>query len=293
MKRFNIIAALILAMGTSVASAQASLLNAKTASEIGEKTLEEIVLDTEGPRAYAHINERDILWQKKVWEVIPADQKANMMYFLPLDKTHGRKPLFDILMDGVMSGAITEVYDDDTFTHKLNLQELKSKLSRTVITDEGIDQMNLGLPVSEEYIDVYKLRARDVKEYKIMGLWYFDRNEGELKYRLLGICPVTVDLATRGLEQENLQDLFWIFFPGARDILYKHYAYNEKNQRSKVSFDQLFNMRKFNATIYKADNAYGDYAISDLIQDNAMRQLIEADRIKEEIREFEDDLWNY
>jgi len=29
-----------------------------------------------------------------------------------------------------------------------------------------------------------------VIQYKIKGYWYFDARQGELKYRLLGICPL-------------------------------------------------------------------------------------------------------
>ncbi|MEG0918164.1 MAG: gliding motility protein GldN, partial [Myroides sp.] len=71
------------------------------------------------------------------------------------------------------------------------------------------------------------------------------------------------------------------------------YAFNEKNPAMKMNFDYMFNARKFSATIYKTDNVYGDRNISDYVQGNAMMQLLEAERVKESIRDLEDDLWNY
>ena len=293
MKNLKNMAIVAFALMSGATYAQTNLLNAKTADEIGQKSYEDILTETEGPKPYQYVNERNIIFEKKVWEVIPADQRANLIYFLPFEKTMDRKPLFDILMEAVRSNAITEVYDDSDFSYKLPLKQIEDKFTRTVISDEGVEYYNLGLEIPREFMVEYKLSARDVKEYKLMGTWYFDRNAGELKYRLLGICPVVVDIATKGSDNEQTADLFWIFFPNAREVLYKNFAYNEKNSRMKSNFDYLFNSRMFNATIYKTDNVYGDYAISDYVKDNAMLQLLEAERIKETIRDFEDDLWNY
>ena len=55
----------------------------------------------------------------------------------------------------------------------------------------------------------------------------------------------------------------------------------------------MFNARKFAGTIYKTDNVYGDRNISEYVRENAMLQLLEAERVKESIRDLEDDLWNY
>lgn len=279
---------------SNVSFAQSNLLNAKTADEIGQKSFEESWLAPLPPKPYQYVNERDVLFEKKVWEIIPGDQKANLQYFMPLSSNSEFKSLFDVIMDGIESGEITEVYDYYDLSNRLSMKELQKKLSITKITDAGIEQYNLGLPVDDQYKVTHKLKASDVISYKIMGVWYFDRNEGELKYRLLGICPVVVDIETKGTDDERYADLFWVFYPDARKELYKNYAYNPKNLRMKPSFDYLLNARRFNATIYKTDNMFGDdYAISDYVKENAMLQLLEAERIKEDIREFEDDLWNY
>ena len=45
--------------------------------------------------------------------------------------------------------------------------------------------------------------------------------------------------------------------------------------------------------IYKEDNVQGDRQVKDYISDNAMMQLLESSRIKERIRDIEQDLWNY
>ncbi len=283
---------LVFSVGNMVV-AQNNLLNARTAGEIGDESIEDIYAKADGPIPYEYVNDRDVLFQKKVWEVLPLDQKQNLVYYFPLEETIDRKPLFNVLKDAVMNKKITEVYYDDNFKFKLNPKDLESKFVRTDTTEMGKEQYMLDGKIDKQYIVETVIRPTDVKEYRTMGMWYFDRNAGELKYRLLGLAPVVVDLATKGTDFEEAVPLFWIFFPDARDTLYNTYAYNEKNPAMKVSFDFLFNARKFAGTIYKADNIYGDRNINEYVQGNAMMQLLEAERVKESIRDLEDDLWNY
>ena len=45
------------------------------------------------------------------------------------------------------------------------------------------------------------------------------------------------------------------------------------------------------SVIYKEANVYGDRKIKDYIPDNALLQLLESDKIKEKIRDREQDMW--
>ena len=161
-----------------------------------------------------------------------------------------------------------------------------------------------------ELIDEEKVDIGDIIQYKIKGLWYFDKRQSELKYRLLGICPVIKKNATINEDEESGEteiddqkikaevepiyiELFWVFFPDARETLYAAKAFNEKNSSMPISFDQLLNARRFNSVIYKEENVYGDREIKDYLANNALNQLLESDRIKDKIRSFEQDMWSY
>src|SRR5690606_9967893 len=136
--------------------------------------------------------------QKKVWEVLPADQKQNLTYFFPLEETIDRKPLWNVLKDAVLNKKITEVYDDETFKQKLDLRDLETKCMRTDTSHIGKEQVMVEGRIDNLCLSTVDNNPGDVKEYGIMGMWYFDRNAGELKYRLLGIPPVVTDIATKG-----------------------------------------------------------------------------------------------
>jgi hypothetical protein len=60
-----------------------------------------------------------------------------------------------------------------------------------------------------------------------------------------------------------------------------------------VTFDHLLNSRRFNAVIYKDENVQGDRSVDDYITESAFMRLLESERIKEQIRNFEQDMWNY
>ena len=87
--------------------------------------------------------------------------------------------------------------------------------------------------------------------------------------------------------------MFWVFYPEAREVLSQAYAFNQKNMSKPFSFDRLINSRRFSATIYKEANVYQDRDIRDYISKNALMQLLESDRIKEKIRNKEQDMRSY
>jgi gliding motility associated protien GldN len=276
--------------------AQSNLLNAKTPDQIGLKTAAQLISDNDKPLAYGYVHDRDILMGKTVWEIIDLSEKINFALYFPIDTANigsNRRSLYDVLTKAVKSGAITEVYSDSYFNTKKSYKDIQSSLSRIDTTDVGREQVNSGMQVSPEYILRSDITAQDVTQYKIKGYWYFDKRQSELKYRLLGICPVTPDVYSMNSDEKDYIELFWIFFPSARDVLHEAKAFNDNNSAMPISFDQILNSRHFNSVIYKEENVYGDRSIDEYMKDNAQNQLLESDRVKEKIRDFESDMWNY
>lgn len=295
MRNFLIIA--ISLIGGVASYAQSNLLNARIPEEIGLKTTAQLNSDNDKPLAYGYVHDRDVLMGKMVWEIIDLSEKINFPLYFPIDTANigsDRRSLYDVLTKAIKNGDISEVYSDSYFNTKKTFKDIQSSLSRIDTTDAGREQINAGQKaVSQEYILRSDLTAQDVTQYKIKGFWYFDKRQSELKYRLLGICPVTPDVYTMNSEEKDYIELFWIFFPDAREILHEAKAFNDKNSAMPVSFDQILNSRRFNSVIYKEENVYGDREIKEYMKDNAQNQLLEAERVKDKIRSFESDMWNY
>ena len=291
----NILIILLTVLTTSVLCAQANILNAKIPEEIGYKTAEQLEADNDNPLPYGYVDDRDILWSKIVWEKIDLDERVNFPFYYPVDGSgdQTRKPLYDILVDNIKQGFIVDVYVDSYFTESRDFNDLSATLEKVDTTDLGYEQLNAGEQISDEFINRRTLTAADIEEYRIKGIWYFDKRQGELKYRLLGIAPAAPDVNFIDSEETDLVELFWIWFPTAREILHEAKSFNDDNPSRSISFDQLLNSRRFNAVIYKEENVQGDREIQDYIPDNAFFQLIEGERIKETIRNKELDMWSY
>jgi len=265
--------------------AQANLLNSKTVNQIGKKNEQQLAADNDAPIPYGYINDRDVLWSKVVWEFIDLNQKINLPYYFPIDTTNislDRRSLFDTLIKGIKQGRIKEAYSDSFFTSKITQKEIDSRL--------------VNIREEDGYKDTFRIQTQDVEGYMIKGMWYFDKRQGELKYRLLALAPMGKDVQTLGvseIDDENLYELFWVFFPSAREVLHVAKVFNPKNAIKSISFDHLLNARRFSAVIVREENIYGNRAISDYVKGNSLFQLLEANKIKEDIRNKEMDMWNY
>ncbi len=286
------------------AKAQSNLLNAKTPDQIGIKTAAQMESDNDKPLMYGYVHDRDVLMGKMVWEIIDLDERVNFPLYFPVDTANigkDRRSLFDVLIKEIKSGKITEVYYDDYFNSKKSLKDMKSSFTFIDTTNAGREEINTyyddyksGKKVLDaQYIDKRELGAIDVTGYKIKGYWYFDKRQCEMKYRLLGICPVAPEAREVGAENPDVIELFWIYFPATRDVLHEWTAFNNVNSAMPITFDHLLNSRRFSGVIYKEENVYGDRQIQEYMKDNALNQLLESERVKEKIRNFEQDMWNY
>lgn len=293
----NSIAILVLGLSTSFTFAQSNLLNAKTPDQIGKKTEAELSADNDKPLPYGYVHDRDILMGKRMWEVIDLDERVNFPLYFPVDgdvmASSERRPLYNVLIEAIKDGKITEVYDSSYFTTKKSLKDIEASLVRIDTTDAGREYYNAGEAIPDEFIVKTELKAIDVDAYKIVGYWYFDKRQGELKYRMLGICPFIPDVFTMGEKEKDYIELFWVYFPASRDVLHEAKAFNNRNSAMSFTFDHLLNARRFSGVVYQEENVYGDRMIKDYMKENAQMQLLESERVKEKIRDFEQDMWNY
>jgi hypothetical protein len=209
-----------------------------------------------------------------------------------------RLSLFNTLQSAVNSEDI-DIYTDAYFQEKKPVSELDITM-RKVCTNQ----------------EIQTIEAKEITQFMIKGMWYFDKRQGELKYRLLGIAPLygfdagakcLNSVARDDWEKENpnapiddyprpklkqLNTLYWIFYPESRQILHDSKVFNPENSVSPITFDHLLNSRRFSSVIVREENVYQNRSIDDYTK-NSIFQLLEAEKIKESIRNKEIDMWNY
>jgi len=270
-----------------------SILNAKSPAafrvyrEIGTvKKGDSVISARNKPISYGYIDEKDVLRSMVVWEIIDMNEKINQPFYHNADGIVSQnKSLYQLLIDNIMSGDIKEVSKE---------------------SDWLIDKRNAGEKLTPEDIkagtDVIETKTESVKLLKVKGMWYVDRRDGQMKYRLLGIAAMgpdptmmaekTADGVSLG-NKDELIDLFWVYYPDAREVLANSVVFNSKNLSSDLTYDDILNARRFSSIIYKSDNGLGTGIIKDYIPNDAEEQLEESDRIKNQILEMENDMWNY
>jgi len=156
--------------------------------------------------------------------------------------------------------------------------------------------------IKENFIREDNFSYDMVTEWLIKGVWYFDKIQSDLRYRPIAIAPVTRQTVNIQDDEENQINnlplteavpMFWIFYRDARETLKNAYVFSEKNSSVRKSFDELINARRFNSMIYMEENVQSDRPITDYISKNSFMQLLESERIREKIRNFEHDMWSW
>ncbi len=294
---FSIVLSFLI-LGLNAVCAQSNLLNARVPQEVGQLNEQQILANEVAPIEYGYVDDRDIVWSKTVWEVIDLDERINFPYYYPT-KNNGylsreRQSLFRVLMDNIEAGNINEIYATDYFNEKLTFEDLNPILEYSILTEDGRIKSNSGEEVTQNDYDTYIIDSFKVVQYFIKGTWYFDKRLGELKYRLLGIAPGAPDVSTLAdsSAEKVIIPLFWIWFPDARNSLNKNSVFNTRNSSQPITFDKMLNSRRFNSVIYKEENVYEDREVKEYIYEDALRQLLESERIKSVIRDFEQDMWS-
>lgn len=291
-----------------------SILNAKSPESFRKyremgliKKGDSMVSNKITPLSYGFIEDKDILKSMVVWEIIDMNDKLNQPFYHNEDGLVSQnKSLYQLLFDAINDGRIKEVYDDEMFMTRLSPDAIQSRIKNEVMSDAGIDRLNEAGKLTEdekrEFTNVYETKTENVKVLKIKGMWYIDRRDSQMKYRLLGIAAMGQDPATMGqfgldgqplASKDELIDLFWVYYPDAREVLANSVVFNSKNLASDITFDDILNARRFSTIIYKTDNGLGNGVIKDYIPRDADAQLEESERIKAQILQMENDMWNY
>jgi gliding motility associated protien GldN len=307
---------------------QSNLLNAKVPSEIGKKTAAQDSLDNDNPLPYGYVGDRDVLFSKKVWETIDLTQRINFPLYFPVEDNGeagnlgaDRKSLFVVLVDAIKAGKLTEIYGDSYFVTKKTSAEIEGSFYVSEINSlgDGVYNKNSNLKkykgwdepkiiadlkatgkLTQEHFDTAQINPSDIVSYQIVGVWYFDKRQGEMKYRIMGLAPLAIDARTK-LRGGGAEDgsgtaalpLFWVYYPAAREVLHRAKAFNEKNSATAITFDHLLNSRRFSSVIFKQANVFGDRSIEEYLSGKSQMQLLEAEKVKDNIRNFEQDMWNY
>jgi len=232
------------------------------------------------------VRKADIMWSKRLWREIDMRQKMNQPFYFPVEPHNNWRNFITVIMDALKEGSITayDISNTDEFLVPLNYQEIVSRQIDTIHRT-----LTRPYPPYDQYDTVIytEFDPNKVTRIRIKEDWFFDKKRSQMLVRILGICPVMVKSRN---DEEYSEPLFWIYYPEARPIFAQAEVFNRYNDAARRSYDEVFMKRIFNSYIYKEQNVY-DRRISEYAQ--GLDALLEAERIKNELLDFEQSLWEY
>jgi gliding motility associated protien GldN len=237
---------------------------------------------------YPSLIERDVMFYRRVYRIIDTREKMNLVMKWP------RNPLYRIIYEAATKGygsAPIPAYRNDSLTSVLNPEEIITKGG----SEESIQMPDPNDPTGETLIDTVirnPFRPSEIRRYLILEDWIFDKQTSQFFIRIIAIAPL-FDLTVAG---QNLgeNELFWVKWSDLRNVLVNQEIFNRHNDALRLSYDDFFEQRLFSSYISKESNAF-DNRIMDFEEFKAdkLSALLESEKIKNRLFEWEHDLWEY
>lgn len=278
---------------TVIRSTSGGLLDSTKMSLRNDAGVEQNLIKDKSPLAYENIREDDAVYRVRVWREIDAREKLNLPFRNASTDDNGNQRFISILVRAIKDGEIT-AFDgsDDRFTTPITPDAAIAAFGSgyDTVTTVDFEGNPIGLQVREKAIDpdsIYKFRIKEE--------WIFDKEASRLFVRVLGIAPVIGRKLSNGEAIPNSEGpVWWIYYPDARPVFAKSQVYNPKNFGARMSWEDLFESRMFSSYIIKSsfDNPY-DLDLAAVYPNNTLFRLLEGERIKEKIFNYEQSLWQY
>lgn len=256
-----------------------------------EGAIESILKDKE-PLAYDYVREDDAVFRHMIWRMIDAREKINLPFKYPAEEDGGSQLFFAILFKSVTEDSVL-AFEDDRFTKPYKMADFKAKFSGGMDTADVFDLT--GQNIIRREVRMREFPIDSVYQFMLKEETFFDKEASRMVTRVVGIAPVGPVIIPGGKVLEGGSfPYFWLYYPDIRKSLAKKQVYNPKNMGARMSWDDLFENRIFSSYITKTkmDNA-SDRTLLEIKSKDKLFMLLEGEKIKEKLFNYEQNLWSY
>ena len=256
-----------------------------------------------GPIPYPTVKANDVMWHVYIWREIDLREKRNHALYFPTEPQGIYKSLAQLIIDAIdMNNPGNEnalpVYDSED----CNVKKDRTEIKNTLVNYKKVVQYDpeTGEPIGEKEV-ANPLTASQMMYYRLKEVWFFDKNRGELSVRILEIEPFFEYEKDTGTEVEDSdiknpmakRRLGFIKYDELRPFLAQQPYYTPKNIALKLTFDDILTWKRyFSSYIIAEGSIHNNREIQEYIK-NPRDQRLESERIMNEIRNYESELWEY
>lgn len=278
---FNKIVFVLMMLGMAV-----SYVHAQNSKAFFESIIKNEDSRQKAPIALPHVEPADVIWSKTIWRELVLREKMNLPLYYPTTPIDGRMSLIQVMLQGIEKSFKT-AYDDDELQSPITFAEIKGKFDAEA---EVFMKRNPETGQLDSVVVAGEMHTEEVKRLQVKELWYFNKRTSRLEVRIIALCPIR-EYTKDDVEGILKRELFWIDYGEFRDLFCKQQVYNFQNDAQRLTFDDIFLKRYFSSRIIKETNPYDNRAIQTYAA--GIDAVLESDRIKNEIFEYEQDLWEY
>lgn len=256
------------------------LINPKLVPIVQDGAYERITHLEREALAYPHLREADVMWSKRIWREIDTKEKMNRPFRSEYNS------LIEVLLTIADKHPDIQLFDSDDFTHEVPKEAIASRMN----AQDSVEVWNMDTEQYEWKVVNNALDLSTFEKFRIKEDWIFNSKTSKMECRIIGIAPVRTVMDPNTGAVRGQETLFWMHYPSIRKYLAKEEAHNPYNDAITISWQQLFDLRIFSSLIIKESNPRDRR-----IQDYAMGPdaLKEAEKIKEDLYNFEFDLWSH